>query len=222
MSTMEEMEKEETAKRFEHMMLVRHRMRLVGNRLKLNMMLVHNRMRLIRNYMRLVDKQSISNKEPEVRVICVDNSCLLTEFRGGGVHKAQVKAIALYSEEKIKAHPRNEVGLLAMGVAVDVVNFGMQFLPKTKKKLLEEFVGAVDNHGNSHYLYAPSGSRTSLRQQILRSPLAPGGLPMQEEKKKEEEVEKNNKAIDKMKKKKLNLTKNLSCALHRGVFQCVR
>ncbi|GKC46242.1 GroES-like zinc-binding alcohol dehydrogenase family protein, partial [Tanacetum coccineum] len=74
-------------------------------------------------------------------------------------------------------------------VAVDVVNFGMQFLPKTKKKLLQEFVETADNHGNSHYLYAPSGSRTSLGQQILRSPIAPECLPMQEEKKKKEEVE---------------------------------
>ncbi|GKA39934.1 26S proteasome non-ATPase regulatory subunit 4 [Tanacetum coccineum] len=222
-----------------------------------------------------VDKQSISNTEPEVTVICVDNSFLLDDC---GVHKSQAKAIALYSQEKIKAHPCNEVGLLAMGfiqgecflkptsdlkqirsalkgltyfgqscipigqaltffsqsdlpkrrllvffggllslgspdlescakrlkefkVAVDVVNFGLQFLPPTKHKLLEAFVKAADNDGNSHYLYAPSGSTTSLGQQILCSSLAPGGLPMQEEKKKEQEVKKKEKTEKKLKKK---------------------
>lgn len=190
--------------------------------------------------------------EPEVTVICVDNSALLTPMEGGcGLDKAQAEAIALYCEEKIKAHPDNEVGLLAMGplqstgyvsptrdlhricyavkallyygqscipvinaliffdssnlpkrrllvfsggrlsmdsaqltcyatkfkafdVAVDVVNFGVQRWPMTKKQLLQAFVAAADNNGNSCYFYAPIGSRTSLGQQILSSPLAPG------------------------------------------------
>ncbi|PWA61820.1 zinc finger, SWIM-type [Artemisia annua] len=46
--------------------------------------------------------------EPEVTVICVDNSCLLIGFHGGGVNKAQAQAIALYYEEKIKAYPDNK------------------------------------------------------------------------------------------------------------------
>ncbi|PWA68914.1 26S proteasome non-ATPase regulatory subunit 4 [Artemisia annua] len=199
-----------------------------------------------------IHKQSISNMEPEVTVICVDNSTLVTSiYGGGGVYKAQAKAIRLYCKEKIKAHPDNEVGLLAMGeiqgtgfvgptrdlrgicsklkgllylgqmcipigqalcfflnsklpkrrllvfsggrlsmdsdeledfaarfkaynVAVDVVNFGVQCCPTAKKQLLEAFVAAADNNGNSHYLYAPSGSRTSLAQQILSSPLTSG------------------------------------------------
>ncbi|GKE61615.1 26S proteasome non-ATPase regulatory subunit 4, partial [Tanacetum coccineum] len=62
-----------------------------------------------------VDKQSISNTEPEVTVICVDNSFLLNESWAGDFYIPQAEAIELYSEEKIKAHPCNEVGLLAMG-----------------------------------------------------------------------------------------------------------
>nr|GEX88837.1 groES-like zinc-binding alcohol dehydrogenase family protein [Tanacetum cinerariifolium] len=201
-----------------HMILVYNRMWLIGIYL-----------RLVLNCTRLVDKQSFSNTEPEVTVICVDNSCLLTEFRGGGTCfvrptgdlddiRFALKGLMLlvFSGGRLSM---DSIRLQFYAkwhkefkVAVDVVNFGMQFLPKTKKKLLQEFVEAADNRGNSHYLYAPSGSRTSVGQQTLRSPLAPGCLPMQEEKKKKEEAEKNKKAIAKM-KKKLHMTKNLSSTL---------
>lgn len=127
--------------------------------------------------------------------------------------------------------------LKSFNVALDVVNFGIQYLPKTKKELLEAFVAAADNNGNSHYLYAPSGSRTSLGQQILRfiiftlsismysmpllfvtyhmllytisSPLAPGGLPMQEAKKKELEAKKKELEVKKMQMFVLKITKLL-------------
>nr|GEU97393.1 26S proteasome non-ATPase regulatory subunit 4 [Tanacetum cinerariifolium] len=79
-----------------------------------------------------------------------------------------------------------ETRLKDFKVAVDVVNFGMQFVPPQKHKFLEAFVKAADNDGNSHYLYAPSGSATSL---------APGGLPMQEEKKKEQEEKKKEEEV---------------------------
>ncbi|GJW99691.1 26S proteasome non-ATPase regulatory subunit 4 [Tanacetum coccineum] len=179
-----------------------------------------------------------------VTVICIDNSFLLNESWAGDFYIPQAEAIELYSEEKIKAHPCNGVGLLAMGfiqedgfikptrdldqirfalkgltyssqscipighvltfflnsnlpkrrllvfsggrlsmdsallefyatrlkefkVAVDVVNFGLQSVPPQMHKLLEAFVKAADNDGNSRYLYAPSGSTTSLGQQIL-------------------------------------------------------
>ncbi|GJT69644.1 26S proteasome non-ATPase regulatory subunit 4 [Tanacetum coccineum] len=57
-------------------------------------------------------QQSISNMEAEVTVICVDNTTLLAKT---GVYIAQAMAIALYCDEKIKAHPDNMVALVPMG-----------------------------------------------------------------------------------------------------------
>nr|GFA44470.1 26S proteasome non-ATPase regulatory subunit 4 [Tanacetum cinerariifolium] len=64
--------------------------------------------------MEQIDKQqSISKTEAEVTVICVDNTALVTEC--AGVYIAQAMAIALYCDEKIKAHPDNMVALVPMG-----------------------------------------------------------------------------------------------------------
>nr|GEV58390.1 26S proteasome non-ATPase regulatory subunit 4 [Tanacetum cinerariifolium] len=143
------------------------------------------------------------SSQTHVTVICVDNTALVTER--AGVYIAQAMAIALYCDEKIKAHPDNMVALVPMGplgrltmdsaelqrcatqlkafdVAIDVVDLGIQHLrPKTKFQLLKNFVSIVDNGGNSRYLYAPSGLPTPLWQQILKSPLAPGPFPKLEE-----------------------------------------
>ncbi|GJV01296.1 hypothetical protein Tco_1334865 [Tanacetum coccineum] len=48
----------------------------------------------------------------QVTVICVDNTTLLAKT---GVYIAQAMAIALYCDEKIKAHPDNMVALVPMG-----------------------------------------------------------------------------------------------------------
>nr|GFA09229.1 hypothetical protein [Tanacetum cinerariifolium] len=64
--------------------------------------------------MEQIDKQqSISKTKAEVTVICVDNTALVTER--AGVYIAQAMAIALYCDEKIKAHPDNMVALVPMG-----------------------------------------------------------------------------------------------------------